>query len=82
VALATITKKGQLTVPKPIRDSLGLHTGDKVEFSINRKGEAIFRPVTKKVDDVFGRLYRSERKPLSVEQMDAVIRQRTKASFK
>ena len=82
MALATITKKGQLTVPKPIRDSLGLHTGDKVEFSINRKGEAIFRPVTKKVDDVFGRLYRSERKPLSVEQMDAVIRQRTKASFK
>ena len=82
MALATLTKKGQVTVPKPIRDSLGLHTGDKVEFSINRRGEAIFRPVTKRVDDVFGRLYKSKRKPLSVEQIDAVIRQRTKASFK
>jgi len=80
VALATLTKKGQLTVPKPIRNSLGLQTGDKVEFSINKTGEVIFRPVTKKVDDVFGRL-RSKKKPLSVEQMDAVIRQRTKASF-
>jgi AbrB family looped-hinge helix DNA binding protein len=82
VALATLTKKGQLTVPKPIRDSLGLHTGDKVEFSINKNGEAIFRPVTKRVDDVFGRLHKSERSPLSVEQMDAVIRQRTRARCK
>jgi antitoxin PrlF len=82
VALATLTKKGQLTVPKPIRDSLGLHTGDKVEFIINKSGAALFRPVTRKVDDVFGRLYKSERKPLSVKQIDAVIRQRTKANFK
>ncbi len=29
---ATMTSKGQLTVPKEIRDRLGLEPGDKVEF--------------------------------------------------
>jgi AbrB family looped-hinge helix DNA binding protein len=32
VATATMTSKGQLTVPKEIRDRLGLAPGDKIEF--------------------------------------------------
>ena len=31
---ATITSKGQTTVPKPVRDHLGLKPGDKVRFFI------------------------------------------------
>jgi len=34
IAEATLTSKGQLTLPKPVRDALGLQTGDKVIFSI------------------------------------------------
>ncbi len=82
MALATLTKRGQVTIPQAVRESLGLHTGDKLEFIINKSGEALFRRVTKKVDDVFGRLHKTERKPVSVEQMDAVIRQKIQASFK
>ncbi|MBC8459070.1 MAG: AbrB/MazE/SpoVT family DNA-binding domain-containing protein [Deltaproteobacteria bacterium] len=82
MSLATLTSKGQVTVPKEIRDSLRLHTGDKVEFIITETKEALFRPVTKKVDDVFGKLHKPGRKPISVEEMDSVIRQKMQASFK
>ena len=81
MALATLTSKGQVTIPKAVRDSLRLHAGDKVEFVITASREVLLKPVTKKVDEVFGRLYKSGRKPISIEKMDAGIRQKVKASF-
>jgi len=82
MSLAKLTSKGQVTVPKEIRDSLRLHTGDKVEFIVTDTKEALLRPITKKVDDVFGKLHKPGRKPISVEEMDSVIRQKMQASFK
>ncbi len=82
MALATLTKKGQVTIPKAIRDLLGLHTGDKIEFIVGKNGEALFRPVTRKVDDVFGILHKPERKPVSIKDMDQAIKQKIKANFK
>ena len=82
MALATITSKGQVTIPKAVRDSLRLHPGDKVEFVITESKEALLRPITKKVDDVFGRLHSTGRKPISIEKMDAGIRQKMQESFK
>jgi len=37
----TITSKGQVTVPKTIRDALGLRAGAKVEFAVNSAGEIV-----------------------------------------
>ena len=82
MALATLTNKGQITIPKVVRDSLHLQTGDKVDFIITRNGDALLKPVTKKVDDVFGRLHNPGRKPVSVEEMDSMIRHRLQATFK
>ena len=82
MALATLTSKGQVTIPKAVRVSLGLHSGDKLEFVITETGEALLRPVTKKVDEVFGRLHKPGRKPVSVEEMDAAIKQKMRAAFK
>ena len=82
MALATLTNKGQVTIPKAVRDSLGLQTGDKLEFVITESGEAFLRPVTKKVDDVFGRLHKPGRKSVSIEEMDTVIKQKMRAAFK
>lgn len=82
MALATITNKGQITIPKTVRESLGLQTGDKLEFVIAEHGKAYIRPITKKVDDVFGMLYKPGRKAVSVEEMDAKIKQKMQAIFK
>jgi len=82
MVLAALTSKGQVTIPKEIRDSLRLHAGDKVEFVITESREALLKPVTKKVDDVFGRLHKPGRKRISIEKMDVGIRQKMQASFK
>ncbi|MGA4635183.1 AbrB/MazE/SpoVT family DNA-binding domain-containing protein [Pseudomonas solani] len=41
----TVTSKGQVTIPKPIRDALGLHPGMSVEFSVNQQGEVVLNRV-------------------------------------
>ena len=82
MALAKITSKGQVTIPKAVRDSLKVYAGDKIEFVITEEGQALIRPVTKKVDDVYGRLYKPDRKPISIEKMNAGVRQKMKAGFR
>ena len=81
MATATITTKGQITIPKEVRDTLSLTAGDKVEFVLIDKREALIRPVSKKVDDVFGLLHKPGRKAVSVEQMNEGIRRKMREDF-
>ncbi|KAF2392970.1 MULTISPECIES: AbrB/MazE/SpoVT family DNA-binding domain-containing protein [Pseudomonas] len=37
----TMTSKGQVTIPKPIRDALHLIPGSAIEFSVNAQGEVV-----------------------------------------
>jgi len=82
MALATLTTKGQVTIPKIIRESLKLNTGDKIEIIVTEKREAIIRPVSKKVDDIFCKLHKPGRKAVSLEAMDNAIRNRMRDKFK
>jgi AbrB family looped-hinge helix DNA binding protein len=82
MALATLTTKGQVTIPKVIRDSLKLNTGDKIEILATDKGEAILRPVSKKVDEIFRKLQKPGRKAVSLEAMEDAVRNRMKDTFK
>jgi len=40
----TLTSKGQVTIPKRIRDALHLQPGTAVEFSVNVGGEVVLQP--------------------------------------
>lgn len=40
----TITAKGQVTIPKAIRDRLGLKPGERVIFAVDEEGRAVLRP--------------------------------------
>ena len=83
MAIATLTTKGQVTIPKAIRDFLKINFGDKIEIIVTeKKREAIIRPVSKKVDDLFRKLYKPGRKVVSIETMDDAIRNRMKNKFK
>jgi antitoxin PrlF len=73
---ATVTSKGQITLPKPIREHLRLDTGDRVDFVIQDDGSVVLRPATVDVRELKGLLHRKDIKPLSVEEMNAVIRRR------
>ena len=41
MATATVTSKGQITLPKSVRDELGIETGDQVVFVVEGKGVAL-----------------------------------------
>jgi len=41
---ATITSKGQVTIPKRIREQLGLDAGTEVEFTLDDDGTVHLRP--------------------------------------
>jgi antitoxin PrlF len=81
MALATITSKGQITIPKSVREKLMLDTGDKIEFIFTNNREALIRPVSKTVDDLFGRLHKKGRKAVSPEEMNDAIARKIRADF-
>ncbi len=82
MALATITTKGQVTIPKQVRESLKLQAGDKIEIVVTKEREAIIRPISKKVDDIFGKLHMPEKKSVSVDAMKNAIKKRMQEKFR
>ena len=73
--LATLTSKGQITLPKEIRDALKLDSGAKLDFSLQPDGSVNVRPLKNSVASLFGILKRPGGKAFSIEeQKDAVGR--------
>lgn len=79
MATATLTTKGQITIPKTVRDSLHLRTGDRIAFVVHGDLEATMRPVTKSVDEVFGKLHNPAQPRRTVEQMKAAVAERMRS---
>lgn len=73
MAAATLTSKGQTTIPKEIRDFLGIGPGDKLDFVVESDGRVILRPATLDVRQLRGMLKRSGRKAVTLEEMDKAI---------
>ena len=69
---ATVTSKGQITIPKPIRDRLNIDAGDQVDFVVNERGDVVVRAVSLHIADLKGLLKR-RRRPVSIEKMNAAI---------
>ncbi|HEY2069470.1 MAG TPA: AbrB/MazE/SpoVT family DNA-binding domain-containing protein [Rhizomicrobium sp.] len=67
---STITAKGQTTIPKELRDKLGIKPGDKVRFFIDSRGGLAMLPV-KPVTALRGML-KSDR-TVSIEEMNEAI---------
>ena len=81
MSVATLTTKGQVTIPKEIRELLHLNYGDKVEFFIKPDGEATIRPMRNSVDDVFCKLKNIKHKAVTVEEMNQAIENRFKGKY-
>ena len=79
---ATLTSKGQITIPKEVRVRLGLRTGDRLAFEVQGESEAVVRPLSASVDEVFGMLRRPGRKPLTLKEMDVAVRRRMAAQYR
>lgn len=70
--LATMTTKGQITIPKPAREALQLHPGDRVEFVLDDDRRLFLLSATRPVASLKGMLPKPAR-PITLEDMDAAI---------
>lgn len=73
---ATVTSKGQITLPKAVRDHLKLETGQRVEFLISDDGAVTIWPVTADVTSLKSILPPPKR-ALTLDEIDKIIRERT-----
>ena len=66
---ATLTSKGQTTIPKEIRDSLHMKEGDRMTFTLLPDGTVLMRVKNKSAMEVAGRLHKKGRKSLPIEAL-------------
>lgn len=68
---AKLTSKGQVTIPKAIRDRLGVKPGDRVQFFVDDRGRAVMER-TIKLRELIGIVPRL-RETMTIEEMDQAI---------
>lgn len=70
---STLTSKGQITIPKAVRNNLNLKTGDVLDFKIEN-GEIKIVPVRNLIEDACGFLYRKKQRKISIKEMNEKIK--------
>ena len=70
--VATVTSKGQITLPLAVRTALGLSAGNQVDF-VAVDGNFMVVPVRSDVTSLRGRFAGRVSKPASIEAMNAAI---------
>ena len=71
--LATVTIKGQVTVPKAIRDQLKIEQGTQLDFKLNDDGSFLVRPLKRSALSIVGLLKRPGRDAVTVGQMNQAV---------
>jgi antitoxin PrlF len=69
---ATVTSKGQITIPAQVREALNVGAGDRVEFVEVAPGRYEFIAATRSVTDLKG-MFGKPAKVVSIEEMNAAI---------
>ncbi|MBN1780028.1 type II toxin-antitoxin system PrlF family antitoxin [bacterium] len=70
--ISTITSKGQLTIPKKVRQKLKLHSGDKIEFILEDSGHCQIVPVKSPLSKLKGIVPKPD-KPISLKAIQDAI---------
>ena len=70
---ARLTAKGQVTIPKQIRDYLHLDTGSKIDFVIDENGYVKVIPLNISAESLSGILHREGMPTASLEDMEKAI---------
>ena len=70
---AMVTSKGQVTIPKAIRDAMGVRPGDRVRFTRRDDGTVTVEPETVDVRSLFGRFKRYAERAVTVEEMNEAV---------
>ena len=70
---STLTSKGQITLPKEIREKLHLKTGSKIDFVTDSSGQVILKPFRTNFRVLAGMVRSPHRRPLTLKEIDEAI---------
>jgi antitoxin PrlF len=70
---ATLTSKGQITIPLPLRAALGLHTGSKLDFIQEDGGFKVIPVANSASTRLKGRFAGRVSKPISIAEMNEAV---------
>ncbi len=71
----TMSSKGQLTVPRELREQLKLRPGCQVEIRVDEEGRLVLTPVLYEPEEFLARRPPKPARSASIEEMEAGIRQ-------
>jgi antitoxin PrlF len=71
MASATLTSKGQVTLPKSVRERLGVETGDRLEFIESEEGFLVVA-ATRDIRSLKG-IVGQPKKPVTLDEMNRAI---------
>ncbi len=77
MATATVTSKGQVTIPQEVRTSLGVSAGDRLDFIRLDDGNYAIVPAAHSIRSLRGIIPRPA-KPVSLEDMQAAIEEKAR----
>jgi antitoxin PrlF len=80
MAVATVTSKGQITIPAQVRSALGVDAGDRIEFVEVDEGQFAIVAATRSVQELKGRFRGRRSKPVTIDEMNAAIARRASRS--
>ncbi len=79
---STLTSKGQVTIPKAIRERLGLKAGDLLQFAVDSSGQVVIRS-GRAMGDIFGLLKDfAPARPVTTDEMRAGVRARAARKYR
>lgn len=67
-AHATLSSKGQLVIPRRLREALGLHAGAEVVLTLEADGTLNLSPLRVPVDHLFGMLHQAGRPAVDMDE--------------
>ncbi len=81
MATATVTSKGQITIPQKVRAALGVGFGDRIDFVELEKGQFMIIPATHSIKELKG-FIKKRGKPVTIEEMNGAVALRNLNSSK
>ena len=72
---STLTSKGQITIPREVRERLHLKTGSRVDFIVEPSGRVVLKPLNRNFRSIRGIVRSRRKRPVSIQEMNEAITQ-------
>ena len=70
---STLTSKGQITIPREVRERLHLKTGSRIGFIVEPSGQVVLKPLDRDFRSLCGIVRSRRKRPVSVKEMNEAI---------